>query len=373
MNDGSLRLTVPTLFGLESVVAAEIKRLGLPDVSAEDGRVHCRGNLTDIARLNVSLRSGERVLLELGSFPARDFDALFEGVRALPWEDFIPREGAFPVKGYCLNSTLHSEPACQSVIKKAAAERLAAAYGLQELPESGALYQIQFSLFRDRAALLLDTTGPALYKRGYRQSSVLAPLRETLAAGLVQLMRWRGREPFRDPHCGSGTICIEAALIALNRAPGLDRSFAAQKWACLPGEAWSAAAEEALDKEFHGEYRITGSDMDPQALRAARTNAAAAGLEDVISFQKLDSARLTAETGPGVIVTNPPYGQRLLEAEQADALVRSFGAACAGLPAGWRVGVISPQKDFETLFGRKADRRRKLYNGKLACQFYMYS
>lgn len=373
MSKETLRFTVPTLFGLESVVAAELKRLAMADVRAEDGRVHGRGQLRDIARLNISLRSGERVLIELGSFAAPDFDALFEGVRRLPWEEFIPREGAFPVKGYCLSSALRSEPACQSIIKKAVAEKLSFAYGLQTLPETGALYQIQFALFKDRASLLLDTTGPALYKRGYRRGGVLAPLRETLAAGLVQLMHWRGKEPFWDPHCGSGTICIEAALIALNRAPGLDRSFTAQKWACLPGEAWSDGAEEALDKEFHGSYQITASDIDPHSLRAARQNAAAAGVEDVISFLRLDSARLSAEREAGVIVTNPPYGQRLLEAEQARELLRAFGAAAAGLPAGWRVGVISPEKELETLFGRRAVKRRKLYNGKTPCQLYMFA
>ena len=372
MAEAKINFTVPTLFGLESVVAAEIKRLGLNGVRSEDGRVHAEGSLADVPRLNIALRSGERVLIELGSFPARDFDALFEGVKALPWEEFIPKNGAFPVKGYCLDSLLHSEPACQSIIKKAVAQRLAAAYGLDLLPEDGALYQIQFSLFKDRAALLLDTTGPALYKRGYRKGNVLAPLRETLAAGLVQLMRYRGKEPFLDPHCGSGTICIEAALIALNRAPGLDRSFAAQKWPVIDGEYWSRAAEEALGREFQGSYDINACDIDPHALRAAKQNIEAAGLEDIVRCRRMDSTRLTAETDSGIIVTNPPYGQRLLEAEQASEHIQAFGAACAGLPAGWRVGVISPQKGFETLFGRKADKRRKLYNGKLACQFYMF-
>ena len=373
MAQGSICLTVPTLFGLEAVVAAELKRLALQDVRAEDGRVHCRAELRDIARLNINLRSGERVLLRLGSFPARDFDALFCGVRDLPWESYITRSGAFPVKGHCLSSTLKSEPACQSVIKKAVAERLGAAYGLSRLPEDGALYQIQFALLRDEAALYLDTSGPALYKRGYRVSHVLAPLRETLAAGLVQLMRFRGREPFWDPHCGSGTLCIEAALIALNRAPGLDRSFVAQKWDCLPAAAWSDGAEEALDKEFRGDYSILGSDIDPHALQAARQNAASAGVEDIVSFRAWDSTRLTAESDRGVLVTNPPYGERLFDAEQARELIRGFGQAASRLPSGWKVGVISPEKEFETLFGRKAARRRKLYNGKLQCQFYMYA
>lgn len=373
MTESPIRLTVPTLFGLEAVVAAEMKHLGLQEVRSEDGLVHCDAEMRDIARLNINLRSGERVLLKLGAFPARDFDALFCGARDLPWESFIPSSGAFPVKGYCLSSALKSEPACQSVIKKAVAERLGAAYGIKQLPEDGAIYQIQFALLRDEAALYLDTSGPALYKRGYRKSQVLAPLRETLAAGLVQLMRFRGREPFWDPHCGSGTLCIEAALIALNRAPGLDRSFAAQKWECLPAAAWSDGAEEALDKEFRGDYSILGSDIDPHALKAARQNAVSAGVEDIVSFRALDSTRLTAESDRGVLVTNPPYGERLFDAEQARELIRGFGRAVSQLPPGWRVGVISPEKEFETLFGRKAAKRRKLYNGKLQCRFYMYA
>ena len=265
-----LELAVPTLFGLEALAADELRRLGLDQVRAENGRVLCSGRPGDIPRMDLNLRTGERVLLVLGTFPAGDFDALFEGTRALPWEQFIPREGRFPVKGHCLNSALHSVPACQSIVKKAAAARLGDAYGLNTLPETGALFQIQFSIMKDTAVLMLDTSGPGLYKRGYRAHGVDAPLRETLAAAMVLLSRYRGRDPLCDPFCGSGTIPIEAALIAKNRAPGLNRSFSAQKWSWLPTQAWMDAADEAQDREFHGNYEIWGGDIDPAAVELAR-------------------------------------------------------------------------------------------------------
>ena len=261
-----MTLTVPCLFGLESLVADEMRRLDLKNVRAENGRVHCEGTLADIARLNINLRCGARVLMELGSFPARDFEALFQGVYALPWEDYIPRDGEFPVKGYSLNSQLHSVPACQSIVKKASAKRLGEKYGVETLPESGSRYQIQFSIIKDVATLYLDTSGEGLYKRGYRAKNMGAPLRETLAAALVTLSRYRGKDPFCDPFCGSGTIPIEAALIAKNRAPGLDRSFAAQKWKNMDSKLWLEAGDEAMDKEFHGHYDIWGGDIDPAAI-----------------------------------------------------------------------------------------------------------
>lgn len=230
---------VPCLLGLEKLVGDEIRRLGLRDVQVENGRVLCRGQLSDIARLNINLRCGARVLLVLGRFPARSFEELFQGTRAIAWEDYLPRDAAFPVKGYSISSQLHAVPACQSIIKKAMVERMKAHYGLEQFPEDGVKHQVRFSLFKDEAMICLDTSGEGLYKRGYRAVGVEAPLRETLAAAMVTLSRFRGRDPFCDPFCGSGTICIEAALIALNRAPGLDRSFDAQRWAlCPPGTGW---------------------------------------------------------------------------------------------------------------------------------------
>ena len=365
-------LTVPCLFGLESLVADEMRRLSLQDVRAENGRVHCTGTLADIARLNINLRCGARVLMELGSFPAPDFEALFQGVAALPWEDYIPRDGEFPVKGYSLNSTLHSVPACQAIVKKASAKRLGNAYGCETLPETGSRYQIQFSIVKDVATLYLDTSGEGLYKRGYRAQNMGAPLRETLAAALVTLSRYRGKDPFCDPFCGSGTIPIEAALIAKNRAPGLDRSFSAQKWKNMPSKLWMEAADEAMDKEFHGTYDIWGGDIDPAAVELAKHNASLAGVEDCIRFEVADAGAFHRESEYGQLVTHPPYGERLLEKKEAEELYRRFGRALRDLPPKWRVVVLSSHTEFERCFGRPADKKRKLYNGMLKCDAFLY-
>ena len=365
-------LTVPCLLGLESLVAEEMRRMGMAEVRAENGRVHCRGTMADIARLNIDLRCGARVLMELGSFPAPDFEALFQGTAALPWEDFIPRDGEFPVKGYSLNSTLHSVPACQAIVKKASAQRLGKAYGLETLPETGSRYQIQFSIVKDTATLYLDTSGEGLYKRGYRAKNMGAPLRETLAAALVLLSRYRGKDPFCDPFCGSGTIPIEAALIAKNRAPGLDRRFAAQRWKNMDSKLWMDAADEAQDKEFHGNYDIWGGDIAPAAVELAGHNAALAGVEDCIRFEVADAAAFHRDSEYGQLVTNPPYGERLLEKSEAEEVYRRFGAAVRTLPPKWRVLVLSSHTEFERCFGQTADKKRKLYNGMLKCDLFQY-
>ena len=367
-----LELAIPTLFGLEGLCADELRRLGLSDVRAENGRVLCAARPADIPRVNLNLRTGERVLVLLGSFPAGDFDALFEGVRALPWEDFLPRDATFPVKGHCLNSALHAVPACQSIVKKAVAARLGAKYGLEQLPETGSLYQIQFAIMKDTASLYLDTTGAGLHKRGYRAVGVVAPLRETLAAAMVMLSKYRGRDPFCDPFCGSGTIAIEAALIAKNRAPGLDRSFSAQKWGFVPAGAWMEAADEAMDKEFDGDYDIWGGDIDPKAVAIARSNAEKAGVEDLIRFEGADALSFHREEPYGKIVTNPPYGERIMEKKEAEDLYRGFGKAFRALPEGWTLSLLSSHTEFERTFGRNADRKRKLYNGMLKCDLFLY-
>lgn len=368
-----LTLAVPTLFGLEGLAAEELRRLGLKDVRAETGRVFCAAAAEDIPRVNLGLRTGERVLLVLGRFSAASFDALFEGVRALPWEAFIPRDGAFPVKGHCLNATLHSVPACQSIIKKAVAARLGAKYSLTTLPETGALFQIQFSIRRDEAMLALDTTGMGLHKRGYRAVGVAAPLRETLAAAMVLLTRYRGRDPLCDPFCGSGTIPIEAALIAKNRAPGLGRSFSARRWGWLDGSAWKRAGEEAVGREYRGEYDIWGGDIDPAAVEIARSNAAKAGVGELIRFQVADATRFCPAGPKGRVVTNPPYGERILEKKEAEQLYRAFGRAVEGIPADWQLAVLSSHTEFERTFGRPADKKRKLYNGMLKCDLFFYN
>ena len=367
-----LKLAVPTLFGLEGLTADELRRLGLEEVRADNGRVTALGTPADVARLNLNLRTGERVLIELGCFLAGDFDALFEGTRALPWEQFIPLNGAFPVKGHSLNSALHAIPACQYIVKKAVAARLGQKYGLETLPENGPVYQIQFSIMKDMATLMLDTSGAGLHKRGYRAVGVTAPLRETLAAALVLLSRYRGRDPFCDPFCGSGTIAIEAALIAKNRAPGLERSFSAQRWACVPAQAWMDAADEAMDREFDGVYEIWGGDIDPKAVAVARDNAVKAGVEDLIRFEVADARAFRREAPYGRVVTNPPYGERIMEKREAEELYRAFGKAYRGLPPGWSLALLSSHTEFERTFGRTADKKRKLYNGMIKCDLFLY-
>ena len=369
----TLQFVIPTPLGVESLVSYELKKLGLDQVQAENGRVLCRGGLKDSPRINLNLRCGARVLVSLGEFFAPTFDALFEGTAALPWEEFIPREGQFPVKGYTINSALHAVSPCQAIVKKAIAKRLGRAYGLETLPETGALYQVQFSIMKDKACLMLDTSGENLYKRGYRAQGVVAPLRETLAAALVSLSRYKGRDPFCDPFCGSGTIAIEAALIAKNRAPGLNRSFSAQKWRWLPSGLWLEAADEAMDQEFHGEYEIWGGDIDPKAVELAWHNAALAEVDDVVKFEVADATRFHWGGLRGRVVTNPPYGERLMEKQQAEELYRAFGRAMDKLPDTWQISVLSSHTEFERTFGRKADKKRKLYNGMIKCDLFQYN
>ena len=367
-----LRFLVPCLFGLEGLAADELRRLGMDDVTADNGRVSFCGDERAIAAANLNLRTGERVLIELGSFDAQSFDALFEGTKALPWERFLPKDAAFPVTGYSLNSKLASVPDCQKIIKKAVVERLKGKYRLQWFPETGETVQIRFSIMKDHASLCLDTSGEGLHKRGYRPAHNAAPLRETLAAAMVNLARYRGRGDFVDPFCGSGTIPIEAALIAKNRAPGINRHFAAMDWSVLDPRIWEQAKEAARAKEFHGDYRILGTDNDPKAVAIARKNAERAGVDDIVRFEVADAMAFDRETERGVIVTNPPYGERILEKQEAEALYTGFGKALARCP-GWQLYLLSSHTEFERCFGRKADKKRKLYNGMIKCDLFMYT
>ena len=365
------KLCVPCLLGLEGPIADELRRMDMKNVAAENGRVCFDGGARELARANVCLRVGERVLLELGSFEAKSFDELFEGTKALPWESILPRDAAFPVKGYSLNSALFSVSDCQKIIKKAIVERLKGVYGVEWFPETGALYQVQFSIMKDRVSLCLDSSGEGLHKRGYRPAHNAAPLKETMAAAMVLLSRWRGRDDFCDPFCGSGTIPIEAALIALNRAPGLNRSFSAMRWEGFSGRVWDEAKEEARAKEYHGSYRIVGSDIDPKALALAKENAERAGVADVVRFELADATKFDRSTARGVIVTNPPYGERIGEKDEAEALYRAFGEAWRKTP-NWQLYLLSSHTEFERCFGRPADKKRKLYNGMIKCDLFMY-
>ena len=365
------KLCVPCLLGLEAPIADELRRLDIKNVAAENGRVCFTGGAREIARANVNLRVGERVLLELGRFEARSFEELFVGTKALPWESLLPRDAAFPVKGYSLNSALFSVSDCQKIIKKAIVERLKTVYGVEWFPETGALYQVQFSIMKDRVSLCLDTSGEGLHKRGYRPAHNAAPLKETMAAAMVLLSRYRGRDDFCDPFCGSGTIPIEAALIALNRAPGLARGFSAMRWDIISGHVWDEAKEEARDKEYRGSYSIVGSDIDSKALSLAKENAARAGVADIVRFETADATKFDRPTERGVIVTNPPYGERIGEKGEAEALYRAFGAAWRKCP-NWQLYLLSSHTEFERCFGVEADRKRKLYNGMIKCDLFMY-
>ena len=367
----SLHFVVPCLFGLEGLAAEELRRMDLQEVSAENGRVRFSGDESALARANLRLRTGERVLLELGRFEAQTFDALFEQTRALPWERWIPKNAAFPVAGHSLNSKLFSVPDCQRIIKKAVVERLKARYHLSWFEESAETVQIRFSIMKDQVSLCLDTSGEGLHKRGYRPAANAAPLRETLAAAMVQLSRFRGRDDFCDPFCGSGTIPIEAALIAKNRAPGLNRSFTAQQWKIIPSVVWEREREAARAREYHGDYHIVGSDIDPKALSLARENAYRAGVDDVVHFEQADAMTFNRKTERGVIVTNPPYGERILEKEEAEALYRGYGSALRSCP-NWQLYLLSSHTEFERCFGKTADKKRKLYNGMIKCDLYMY-
>ena len=367
-----LEFSVPCLFGLEGLAGDELRRLNIENVRVENGRVLFSGGVDAMAKANICLRTGERVLLVLAQFEARSFEELFQGVYRTNLEDFIPKDGQFPVKGHCLNSQLMSVPDCQAIIKKAASKRLGEKYGVNWMPETGIKYQLQFSIMNDNVTLYLDTTGPGLHKRGYRAIGNEAPLRETLAAAMVQLTRYRGREFLWDPFCGSGTICIEAAMIAKNKAPGMYRRFMAEAYPWVPMEVWGQVREEAKSREFNGKYRILGSDNDPKCVSLAMANAKKAGVGNVIEFRDGDATKMDLPAQEGILICNPPYGQRMLEQQSAQRLYQAFGRHVK-FADGWKKYIITSEPEFEHYFGRRADKKRKLYNGMIKCDYYMYT
>ena len=368
----NFEFAVPTLFGLEGIAGDELRRMDMENVRVENGRVLFSGDEKAMAKANVCLRTGERVLLVLADFKATTFEELFQGVYNANLEDFIPKDGQFPVKGHCLNSQLMSVPDCQAIIKKAASRRLGEKYGVNWMPETGVKYQLQFSLMNDRCQLYLDTSGPGLHKRGYRAVGNDAPLRETLAAAMVMLTRYRGREYFWDPFCGSGTIPIEAALIARNKAPGMYRRFMGEAFAWCPPDVWGEVRAEAKEKEFNGRYQILGSDNDPKCVSLAIANARKAGVADCISFRDGDATKMDFPAQSGIIVCNPPYGQRMMEQQSAQRLYAMFGKHVR-FSNDWKKYIITSEPDFEHLFGKRCDKKRKLYNGMIQCNYYMYT
>ena len=367
----NFEFAVPTLFGLEGIAGDELRRLNLENVRVENGRVLFSGDETALARASINLRTGERLLIVLADFPAKTFEELFQGVYRANLEDYIPKNGQFPVKGHCLNSQLMSVPDCQAIIKKAASKRLGEKYGMSWLPEDGVKYQLQFAIMNDRCTLYLDTSGVGLHKRGYRAIGNDAPLRETLAAAMVILTRYRGRDYFWDPFCGSGTIPIEAALIAKNRAPGIRRRFAAEKFDWMPASVWQEERGRAIDAEFKGDYRILGSDNDPKCVSLAMANARKAGVDNLIEFKDGDATKMSLPCDSGIIVCNPPYGQRMMEQQSAQRLYSALGRHLK-FADGWKKYIITSEPEFEHYYGRRATKKRKLYNGMIKCDYYMY-
>lgn len=359
-------------FGLESVLSFELKKLGMRDVAASDGRITFTADGRDIARANVWLRTAERVLIVLARYPAATFDELFDGAKDIHWGDVISKTDAFPVKGYSMNSTLTSVPACQSILKKAVAERLKADYGSPFLPENGGITKrIQFALVKDVCTIMLDTSGDGLHKRGYRPLLNEAPIKETLAAGICDFARVFPESRVADPFCGSGTLLIEAALRACNIAPGVNRNFAGEQYGFLGQDVFKTVKEEAKQGvNADVPFQARGHDIDPGAIDIAQQNAKRAGVAERIIFEVGDARRFVPKADE-IVVANPPYGERLMKEEEIEALYADFGKSVLSAP-GKGIYVISSHAEFERCFGKKATRRRKLYNGMIPCQLYMY-
>lgn len=366
-------LVATCLFGLEKLLGAEIDALGLPRTDTMDGRVTFRGNAVDIARANINLRTAERVYIRLGNFSARTFEELFEGTRNLPWENFISAKDSFPVKGHSIKSALFSIPDCQKIVKKAIVSRLSDKYSINWFEETGIKYQIEFFIFKDAASLMIDTSGVALHKRGYRPIAGPAPLRETLAAALAMTSRPKEDVLLWDPFCGSGTIAIEAAMIMSNRAPGLNRAFASEQFICFDDDnMWKEAREEAIDSiEQHSLYEAWGSDIDYDVLKLARANAKRAGVDKNIKFFYADARSIKKPDRRGSIVCNPPYGERMLEINDAEKMYRDIGKNFKNFGL-WQIYILTASENFEKLYSRRADKIRKLYNGMIPCNLYQF-
>lgn len=367
-----INLIATAAFGLESIVANELKKLGYTNLKVENGRVDFTADLSAIARCNLWLRSADRVLLKAGEFKALSFEELFEQTKALPWDEWLPENAEFPVEGKSIQSKLFSVPDCQAIVKKAVVEKMKQRYPHQWFKEDGPKYKIQAALLKDRVTLTIDTSGAGLHKRGYRKLSAEAPLKETLAAALVSISRWKADRAFIDPLCGSGTIPIEAALIGRNMAPGLGRDFSAEKWTWFPPVLWHQAREEAQDVVLrHQPLGIMGYDRDAAVLDLARFHAKQAGLQNMLSFQQRDVSQLSSKYKYGYLITNPPYGERLSGQNEAEELYRIMGQVFAHLDT-WSIYIICSHPRFEEIFQRKADKKRKLYNGRIQCNYFQF-
>ncbi|MDD4493895.1 MAG: class I SAM-dependent RNA methyltransferase [Eubacteriales bacterium] len=371
-NSNDLQLIAPCLFGLEAVVSRELNQLGYIDQQVRDGRVTFKGDASAICKANLWLRTAERVLLKVGDFAALSFDELFEGTKALPWFDYIPMDGEFPIEVNSINSKLASTSDCQSIIKKAIVESMKKKYKTDWFPENGPRYKINANILKDQVTLAIDTSGSGLHKRGYRTLVGAAPLKETLASAMIMISRWKKDRALIDPMCGSGTIPIEAAMIAKNVAPGLNRSFTSEKWVSIPADHWRLAREEAISVQVTDQsYRIQGSDIDDDAISLARYHAKMAGVENDIHLQRMPLSEISSKYKYGFIITNPPYGERLGESEEIKKLYSEMGKVFGKFDT-WSYYILSSRMDLEKDFGRKCNKKRKLYNGMILCNYYQF-
>lgn len=370
----TFELIAPCHFGMEAILKREITDLGYDITTVEDGRVTFIGDDEAICRANVFLRTAERVLLKVGSFQAESFEELFQGTKAIAWEDYIPQDGKFWVaKASSIKSKLFSPSDIQSIMKKAMVERMKKAYGVEWFEEKGSSYPLRVFLYKDQVTVGIDTTGDSLHKRGYRTLTSKAPITETLAAALIMLTPWNKDRILVDPFCGSGTFVIEAAMMAANMAPGMNRSFLSEDWKNLiPRKCWYDTMDEAndlLDNEV--KVDIQGYDIDPEIIKAAKSNAEAAGVDHMIHFQQRPVSALSHPKKYGFLITNPPYGERLEDKKDLPELYRQIGARYGALDA-WSLYMITSYEDAEKCIGRKADKNRKIYNGMMKTYFYQF-
>ena len=364
-------LIATSTFGIESITAKELRALGYEDLKIENGRVTFQGDEMDIAIANIHLRTADRVLIKMAEFEARSFEELFQGTRSVEWSKLIPSDGVMHVTGKSIKSTLHSVPDCQSIVKKAIVKSMTESYGIEQFSESGPVYKIEVSILKDVVTLTIDTTGPGLHKRGYRELAGIAPLKETLAASMLLISRWNSDFELIDPFCGSGTILIEAAMIALNIAPGVNRNFVCETWPSMDKDMFESVRDGARNSEKHKDLKIIGYDIDYKTLKVAMENAKKAGVDKYIAFQKRDFMEFSTSRKYGFIISNPPYGERIGEKKALDEIYKHMGAVKRRLDS-WDFNILTSFEPFEKTTGVKSTKNRKLYNGKIKCYYYQY-
>lgn len=369
-----MKFVATCLFGLERLLGEDIDALGYNRLNTIDGRVTFEAPIEAIAECNIFFRYAERVYIKLGEFRALSFEDLYQGTKSLPWESFIAKQDAFPVKGHSIKSKLYSIPDCQRIVKKAVVDRLSETYNIKLFPEKGIKYQIEFFIFKDIAMLMIDTSGDSLHKRGYRKQGNIAPLRETLAAAMVKLSRPREEVVIVDPMCGSGTIAIEAALIVTNTAPGINRAFISEEYPFVPKSAWINARAQAKSAVIPAYTKVFGYDIDMNSIEIAKKNAELAGVNHVVHFEVKDIKDFEApiKNCRGTIVTNPPYGERMGDLKNAREIIRTAGRVFSEKIPTWQLYIISSDEEFEKYFGRRCNKVRKLYNGMIKCGFFQY-